>query len=378
MGAETMSRVSTLADPDRRGFLLLAGLALGAGSGVLAGCSRGAAAAGHQGSAAGAPATGSPAPTVSPAPVAAPSAPQAADWQALGRQLSSGRLVTPGSSAYASARQLFDPRFDDAHPAGIAYCATPADVSACLAFVRRFGIPVAARSGGHSYGGWSTSPGLVIDVSQLNSVSVDPVGRTARVGAGTLLIDFYRALAAQGQAVPGGSCPTVGIAGLALGGGVGVVGRLLGLTCDSILAVQIVTADGTIRECSQTSEPDLFWACRGGGGGNFGVVTSFTFRTHPAPELCLFYLQWPWSQASAVVSAWQSWAPAARDELWSNLHLIASAGGSEPAVSVGGTYAGSTADAQLLLDQLYAAVGSQPQSAFLNSQPYLSVMLVEA
>lgn len=311
-------------------------------------------------------------------PVASRRPPGSPDWTALRGELSSGRLVLPADRDYDGARLLFDPKFDAARPAAIAYCALPGEVSACLAFARKFGVPVAARSGGHSYGGWSTTPGLVIDVSRMADVTLDVGARTARVGAGTLLIDLYDLLAAYGQAVPGGSCPTVGIAGLALGGGVGVVGRLFGLTCDNVIAVQIVTADGAIRECSADREPDLFWACRGGGGGSFGVVTAFTFRTYPAPDLVLFFLRWPWSAAAQVVAAWQDWAPAAPDELWSNMHLSAVPGGALPQISVGGTVAGSTAQAEALLRRLYAAVGSEPDSVFVQSEQYLTCMLVEA
>src|SRR5215472_16664239 len=366
-------------DSGRRKFLLLAGAVLGAGAGTAIGLSIPRSARPHSTLK---PAGGTVASTPS-ASVAAGRPPQlpsrmAANWAALGRELSSGRLIRPGSAGYGQARALFDPRFDDARPAGIAYCAVPADVSACLAFARRFGVPVAVRSGGHSYGGWSTTSGLVIDVSQMNQVTVNAAARSARVGSGTKLIDLYNALAAHGVAVPGGSCPTVGVAGLALGGGIGVTGRRFGLTCDNIVAVQIVTADGTVRECGPASEPDLFWACRGGGGCSFGVVTAFTFRTHPAPGLVLFFLRWPWSQAAAVVSAWQSWAPFAPDELWSNVHLSAAPGGGEPLISVGGTYAGSSTRAQALLDRLYESVGSPPVSAFAQAESYLSVMLVEA
>ena len=117
-------------------------------------------------------------------------------------------------------------------------------------------------------------------------------GTTATVGAGTRLIDFYHGLAAKGRAVPGGSCPTVGIAGLTLGGGIGVTARAYGLTCDNLESLQIVTANGAVL--TATADPstygDLFWACQGGGGGNFGVVTSFTFRTVPAPQPVLFFL----------------------------------------------------------------------------------------
>lgn len=134
--------------------------------------------------------------------------------------------------------------------------------------------------------------------------------------------------------------------------------------------------DGVIRECSADTEPDLFWACRG--GGSFGVVTAFTFGTHAAPDLVLFFLRWPWSVAEQVVSAWQRWAPSAPDELWSNMHLFGAPGGALPQISVGGTYAGGTAQAQELLDRLYEAVGSQPSSAFVQSEQYLTAMLVEA
>jgi FAD/FMN-containing dehydrogenase len=365
---------------DRRRFLLLTGLALGASAG--AGVAIGEAIVGHRSAPSAAPpiigsrTSGSTTPTATPVVTRRP--PRSADWTALRGELSSGRLVLPGDADYDSARLLFDPKFDANRPAAIAYCAAPADVSACLAFARKFGVPLAVRSGGHSYGGWSTTPGLVIDVTKTADVTVDVAARTARVGAGTLLIDLYDRLAAAGQAVPGGSCPTVGVAGSALGGGVGVVGRLFGLTCDNVLAVQIVTADGVVRECTPDSEADLFWACRGGGGGSFGVVTAFTLRTFPAPDLVLFYLQWPWSAAAAVVSAWQSWAPSAPDELWSNLHLSGAPGGALPQISVGGTFAGTTSRARSLLSRLYDAAGSQPSSTFVQSEQFLTCMLVEA
>jgi FAD/FMN-containing dehydrogenase len=306
------------------------------------------------------------------------SGPTTADWTALAKDLS-GTLVRPGDSSYATAKLLFDPRFDGQHPAGIAYVKSAHDVSTCLAFVRKFALPFAARSGGHSYAGWSGTSGLIIDVSDLKTVAVS--GTTAVVGAGTRLIDFYNGLAAKGRAVPGGSCPTVGIAGLTLGGGVGVTARAYGLTCDNLESVQIVTANGAVLTATASAQEhsDLLWACQGGGGGNFGVVTSFTFRTRPAPEPVLFSLAWPWSKAARVVEAWQSWAPNAPDELWSNLHLAAAPGGSVPTVSVGGCYLGSDTDAANLLNQLYAKVGSSPSSHYLSfQQPFLTAMLAEA
>jgi FAD/FMN-containing dehydrogenase len=304
--------------------------------------------------------------------------PGAADWAALARDLA-GTLVRPGEAAYTTAKGLFDPRFDTQHPAGVAYVKSAHDVSTCLAFVRKYGVPFAARSGGHSYAGWSGSTGLIIDVSDLNTVAVS--GTTATVGAGTRLIDFYQGLAAKGCAVPAGSCPTVGIAGLTLGGGIGVTARAYGLTCDSLEALQIVTANGAVLDV--TADPrqygDLFWACQGGGGGNFGVVTSFAFRTVPAPEPVLFSLSWPWSQAAGVIAGWQSWAPTAPDAMWSNLHVAAVPGGTTPAVTVGGCYLGSDTDAANLLDELYAQVGASPATHFVSyPQSFLSAMLAEA
>jgi FAD/FMN-containing dehydrogenase len=272
---------------------------------------------------------------------------------------------------------LFDPRFDGLRPAGIAYVKNAHDVATCLAFARAYGVKFAARSGGHSYAGWSSSNGgLIIDVDSLKGVQVS--GSTASVGAGTRLIDFYSGLAAHGRAVPGGSCPTVGIAGLTLGGGIGVTARAYGLTCDKLASLNIVTADGKALTASPSEHSDLYWACRGGGGGNFGIATWFQFTTVPAPTPVVFFLSWPWSKAAAVIAAWQSWAPTAPDPLWSNLHLAAAPGGHTPTLQVGGCYLGSIADAANLIDRLYVKVGSHPSSYFLNQFSYLNAMLLEA
>src|SRR5258708_7896560 len=178
--------------PDRRGFLAM-GAAGGAGAGG----------AGGRGLGGAGPST------------AAPRGPRPRDWEALRAKISSHKLIRPTRRGYDAARELFDPRFDTKTPAGIAYCGTPQDVSACVNFARTFRMPICARSGGHSYGGWSSvSNGLIVDVTLMNSFAVG--SGTVRVGAGTYLIDLYEHLASRGLAIPGGSCPTVGIAGLAL------------------------------------------------------------------------------------------------------------------------------------------------------------------
>jgi FAD/FMN-containing dehydrogenase len=301
--------------------------------------------------------------------------PTAADWTALGHDLA-GPLIRPGERSYTVDSYLFDPRFDGIHPAGIAYVKNAHDVGTCLAFVRKFGVKFAARSGGHSYAGWSSSTGLIIDVENLKGVQVS--GTTANVGAGTRLIDFYSGLAAKGRAVPGGSCPTVGIAGLTLGGGIGVTARAYGLTCDKLASLNIITANGKALTASPSEHSDLYWACRGGGGGNFGVVTWLQYNTVPAPSPVVFFLSWPWSKAAKVIAAWQSWAPKAPDALWSNLHLAAAPGGKTPTIQVGGCYLGSITGAHNLIEQLYAKVGSNATGYSLNQHSFLSAMLLEA
>jgi FAD/FMN-containing dehydrogenase len=306
------------------------------------------------------------------------SGPTNADWNALRRQLSSHRLYRPGQPGYNQAKKLFDPDFNSLEPAGVAYCKSPTDVGTCITFATRFKLPFRMRSGGHSYAGYSSvTGGLIIDVSLMNFFYI---GRgTAEVGAGMDLINFYNNLAAHGVAVPGGSCPTVGIAGLTLGGGIGVLARLYGLTSDNLDSVQMVLADGShVTATAKNPQSDLFWASQGGGGGNFGVATAFTFRTHPAPNIWIFSLLWPWSQAARVVSGWERWISTAPDALWSNLFLGAPFGGAPEPVFVGGTFVGSVTDIAHQLDRLYSLVGTGPSSRRLNEHSFLQAMLIFA
>ena len=301
-----------------------------------------------------------------------------ADWATLAKSLQ-GTLVRPDSSQYATARQLFDPRYDSVQPAAIAYCATPTDVQTCLAFVRKFNLPFAPRSGGHNYNGYSTSTGLVIDVTQMHTVTVNTNANTATIGAGTRLVDVYNNLAQYGLVLPAGSCPTVGIAGLALGGGVGVIGRKFGLTCDNLLSAQVVTANGRVLTCDAQHDPDLFWSLRGGGGGNMGIVTSFTFQVHPVTTLTLFTLAWSWNDAAKVVDGWQHWAPQAPDEIWSNCLLLAQKDkNASPIVHVNGVYVGTEGPLDTLLAQLINNIGITPTYRYVASPGILATMLYEA
>ncbi len=198
-----------------------------------------------------------------------------------------GPLVRPGDETYDAARAVWNGMIDR-RPLLIARCVDVADVQAAVNFGRDAGLPVAVRGGGHNIAGTGVcDDGLVIDLSQMNGVTVDPKARTARVQGGSLLGDMDRATQAHGLAAPGGVVSTTGVAGLTLGGGFGWLSRLHGLAADNLLAVEMVTADGTRVTASADENAELFWAVRGG-GANFGVVTVFTFRLHPVGPEVLF------------------------------------------------------------------------------------------
>jgi FAD/FMN-containing dehydrogenase len=190
-----------------------------------------------------------------------------------------GAVHEPGDPEYAEACTLFNGMIER-HPALVARCAAPDDVIAALAYARQHGLEIAVRAGGHSVAGLSlVDDGLVIDVRGMSDIAVDPERRVARVGAGVTWADLDRATQSHGLATTGGRVSTTGVAGLTLGGGSGWLERKHGLACDNLLAVELVTADGELVRASEDDHPDLFWAHRGG-GGNFGVVTSFEFRLH--------------------------------------------------------------------------------------------------
>lgn len=321
--------------------------------------------------ASGSPSTGAPPASGTPTASATTHPPAAADWSALGSALQ-GTLVLPGDSAYATDRRLYNTRFDTLRPAAIAYVTGTDDIARCLDFARRTGTAPAIRSGGHSYAGYSSGDGrLVVDVSRMKSVRLD--GTVATVAAGAKLIDVYDTLGRQGRTIPAGSCPTVGVSGLALGGGHGVMSRSMGLTCDNLIGATLVSADGTVHQVSEDHEPDVLWALRGGGCGNFGVVTSLRFTTHPAPSVVTGYLTWPWSRAADVVAAWQGWGPDQPDHIWSALHLDCAPGGS-PTVSVPMLSSGSRADLAAAADKLASAVGANASSVSLHPHTYRDAM----
>jgi FAD/FMN-containing dehydrogenase len=288
-----------------------------------------------------------------------------------------GSLKRRGSAGYDEARILFDRRFDAVMPEAVAQVASEADVAHCLSFAQRFGLPLRLRSGGHSYIGASIGPGLVIDLRPLASVAVDSAAGAATIGAGAALVDVYAELAGHGVSIPAGSCPSVGLSGLTLGGGIGVVARRYGLTCDRLIEARVITADGNTVVCNATSHSDLYWALRGG-GGSFGVVTSFTLGTHAADPLAHAFLTWPWSAAAEVVSGWQPWAVAAPHSLWSSAHILATDGTGDATISVAAVMVSSTSALQQHIGQLTATIPTAPTVNFVATESYEATMMLES
>ncbi|HTE61291.1 MAG TPA: FAD-binding oxidoreductase [Solirubrobacteraceae bacterium] len=291
-----------------------------------------------------------------------------APWDPLQAAIA-GEVILPGTPAYESARKPAIARFHDVRPAAVVRCTAASDVAEALAFARRFGLPIAARSGGHCFAGRSSTDGVVIDVGPLRSVSMD--GGVATVGAGARLGDVYDALAEQGRTIAAGCGPEVGIAGLTLGGGLGLLGRAHGLTSDQLLAAEVVLADGRVVVCDEQHDEELFWALRGAGGGSFGVVTSFDFRTLRVPAATSFHLVWPLADAAVVVDAWQDWAPVAPDRLAASVLVTAAAAADQPpVVHVFGAMVGGEEETAELLGELHARVRVDPASERRVHLPY--------
>jgi FAD/FMN-containing dehydrogenase len=279
-----------------------------------------------------------------------------------------GEVVHPGDAAYAAGRLLWNARFDTvSKPMAIAYPASVRDVQRALRWVAAQDVPFALRSGGHSYAGWSTTRGLVLDLSRLSAVRPLADG-TVRVGAGARLGDVLARLDSAGRGVAVGTCPTVGISGLALGGGHGFSSRAHGLACDNVVAAEIVTADGRIRRCDARREPGLFWALRGAGQGNFGVVTRVVLRTFEVGDVTTVNVQWQWETVREVVRAWQTHVPSAADSLSCVLALRPGQGGEPPRVAINGQVFGTKEEATALIGPL-VAIGS-PTRVSVVSRPF--------
>jgi FAD/FMN-containing dehydrogenase len=291
------------------------------------------------------------------------------NWESLQGRID-GDVALPGSPAYQALPPPFNARFRDVRPAAVVSCASSQDVAEATSFARRHGLELETRAGGHSFAAHSSTRGVLLDVTPMRSVRV--AGGVATVGAGARLGEVYEALQEHDLTIPGGTCPPVGVAGLTLGGGLGILGRKYGVTSDHLIGAEVVLADGRILRCDDHHEADLFWALRGAGAGNFGVVTTLVFRALPAPPTTTnVHLAWPYAQAAAVIGAWQRWAPTAPDELAASLKITAGADPDRPpAVDLYGAFHGSRADAARLVEELVGQVGADPTAAALMSMTW--------
>ncbi|TCC30109.1 FAD-binding oxidoreductase [Kribbella speibonae] len=291
------------------------------------------------------------------------------NWNALAGSLK-GRLYLPSTSGYAAAHQLFNPRWDSVRPTAVVKAAGPADVQHAINFARTNKLVLVPKSGGHSYVGASTiANGLQLDVGGLKTMSY--ANGVLTVGAGARLYDVHAFLDRYGRSLPTGTCPTVGVAGLTLGGGMGIHTRTYGLTCDRVVSMGVVTADGKAHTVSASAESDLFTALRGSGGGNLGVVTSFQFATIPATKLGFFRLTWPESQAAAVVRGWQKFAQSAPTTVWANLHVDAKSNGT---LSIRVLGVSTTGDATAAAAQLESLVGAKASGRTLSVKSHMEAV----
>ncbi len=290
-----------------------------------------------------------------------------------------GPVIEPGDEGYEAARRVYNGMIDK-RPRAIARCVDVADVVAAVAFGRRENLQLAIRGGGHSGPGFGTcDDGLVIDLSLMKGIHVDPDRRLVRVGAGCTSGDVDHATHPYGLAVPFGIVSTTGVAGLTLGGGTGYLTRQCGLTVDNLVEVDVVLADGRIVTASETRHPDLFWALRGG-GGNFGVATSFLYKAHPASMVFAGPIFWDAVHAPAVMRAYRDFLPSAPEALGMFLGLKAvppvdpfpQEFWNRRACAIIGAYNGSEAEGRKALAPLLDAVPA-PLFNWMSEMPYPAI-----
>ncbi|ACT04838.1 FAD-binding oxidoreductase [Paenibacillus sp. JDR-2] len=238
-----------------------------------------------------------------------------------------GRIVFPGNPSYNAARTEYNRRFSK-FPRVIVFCRQTRDVINAVKWARERGVRLRVRSGRHSYEGFSSvNGGIIIDVSGMNKVKVDRKNRVAIVQAGNPLARVYEKLWNKRVAIPAGTAPDVGVAGLTSGGGIGLLSRKYGLTCDNLIQVKMVVASGrygakTIA-ANRRKHSDLLWASQGGGGGSFGVATAYTFRVRPISTVSIYSINWKWGDLEKVLPVWQRWAPSVTNRLTSTIEVSA-------------------------------------------------------
>lgn len=286
------------------------------------------------------------------------------------RRLLDGPLLGPESPEFAALARPWNLRYADRLPAAIARCASLDDIAESLQWARSNGVPFVTRSGGHSYSGFSTTNGLLIDISQLRSVDYQTESGVVRLGPGARNSTVYDSLEERGTAVTHGRCLEVGVAGLCLGGGIGFNMRRHGLTCDQLIATDILLADGRQLTLSDTQNSDLFWAVRGAGGGNFGIHTSFTFQTFAVSSVAMFNITWN-SELPALFARLMEMMPTFPRELGIKLTLLTSRDATGQKVvtfNLLGQLVGSAGDVLDLFADLFAL--AQPMADQIEEMPY--------
>jgi FAD/FMN-containing dehydrogenase len=297
-----------------------------------------------------------------------------------------GDVIRPGDEGYAAARALWNAAHDR-RPELIVRCAGVADVIASLRFARSQSLEVAVRGGGHSIAGFSgVDGGLVIDLSRMRGVLIDPEARRAYVQGGSVWRDVDIETQVHGLATTGGLVSSTGVGGFTLGGGIGWLMRKHGLACDNLLSAELVTADGEVVRASETENPELLWALRGG-GGNFGVVTNFEFALHEVgPTVAGGAIFFPGKDAETILRAWREWLPSAPDELTTLVNLttappapfLPEAAHGKPIVAVVGMHAGPLEDGLDAVAPL-RKLAAEPVADLLGPIPYVAMQsLVDA
>jgi FAD/FMN-containing dehydrogenase len=284
-----------------------------------------------------------------------------------------GRVVYPDDPAYHAARtnvNLSIPKF----PGVIVFCQRVQDVVNALRWARENEIPFRVRSGRHSYENFSlVNAGLIIDVGEMTKIMVDRKNLTATIEAGAELGQTYYDLWKHGVTVPAGTVFNVGLAGLTLGGGIGPLSRIFGLTCDNLIEVEIVKAAGTnsaeVIHANKEENSDLFWACCGGGGGNFGIVTSFTFKVHPISNVSIFSIAWGWEDFENAFDAWQNWAPYTDERLTAAIELHPR---QVDKIEASGEFVGPVSQLKKLLSPLLKA--GKPTKSLIKEVSYIEAV----
>lgn len=299
--------------------------------------------------------------------------PSPSAWAALDSRMT-GRVLLPSDTAYATAKQLFNPRWNSRMPLAVVQPATVGDVQEAMKFSAAYDLIVAPRSGGHCYVGSSTGDGvMVLDVRALKSVTLNSAKTQTTIGAGAGLYNVHVALAKAGRTIPTGTCPTVGTSGLTMGGGIGPEVRARGTTSDRLVSARCVLVDGSVVTASATQNPDLFWSLRGGGGAQMAVVTDLTFLTHKTTMLGQFSISFPATAAAKAIAAWAAFSASSHNSTKVTLSLNANSTRTAFLVRMHGVTAPGDQDTDC--DALIGMVGVTPINREAKVASYMDTVL---